>query len=253
MASSRYQERKGLECTIYDQWIKGDHSSFTRHISQSPDHPAIYIPPSERTPGYADPQFDSINSRNHDERWDGPASPVGGDWSFDGDEGEQELEGPEDVIFPGADLPSSNMLTSSGESNEYGRRLPEGPREIARANINAQRGEFKDNKYENRWYPYNSRQQFRMARRNVFPKISSREQIRANLVGKLSDRLHPTEQARRFKSVEQFTGCLDIIADKYTPWQPGSMKVHDIDQKYEIWHRLSCCFARTHRRQNNRS
>src|SRR5579864_5321154 len=77
----------------------------------------------------------------------------------------------------------SNTLIPSGEPNEHGRRLPEGPREIARANINIQRG-FKDNKYQNRWYPYINRQQFRMARRNVFPRISTKEQIRANLVGK---------------------------------------------------------------------
>lgn len=106
MAPSRRQERKGRECGICGKWIEGNHSSLVRHISQSPDHSAYYKPPSKRIPGYSDLQFDSTNSRNHDERWDGPASSVGGDWGFDDGEGTQELEeGPEDIIFPGAGLP----------------------------------------------------------------------------------------------------------------------------------------------------
>ena len=105
---------------------------------------------------------------------------------------------------------------SSGEPNENGFRLPEGPREAARTAFYAQRGEFKNGKYQNRWYPFNCRQQFRLARRNVFPRIPTREQIRANLVGKLSDRLHRMERARRFKSNEHFMSCLDLIANMYT-------------------------------------
>jgi len=78
-----------------------------------------------------------------------------------------------------------------------------------------------------------------MARRNVFPRIPTREQIRANLVGKLSDRLHPIEQARRFRSNEHFTSCLDLIANMYTPWCKGTLKLHDSDRKYDIWVRDS--------------
>src|SRR5438045_6381540 len=110
---------------------------------------------------------------------------------------------------------------------------------MARANFHVQRGEFKDGKYENRWYPYNTRQQFRLARRNVFPRIPSKDSIQANCIGRISDRLHPTELARRFTSHGHFMSCLDIISQRVTPWRSGTLTSKFSGQPYNIWYRDS--------------
>lgn len=205
-------------------------------MRQTKNHQGISVTQFETTPAYADPEFENDNSRNHDVSWDRPPSPMGGG-SNGGDGGEQEREEESpDHIFEGAGGPPSIVLTALGEENENGPRIPY-PRELERANFDAQRGEFKDGKYENRWYPYNSRQQFRMARRNVFPRIPTKDSIQANLVGRLSDRLHPAEQTRRFSNINHFMSSLDLIARKITPWSEATLTIHGTDQQYKIRYR----------------
>lgn len=125
------------------------------------------------------------------------------------------------------------ILTFEGEPNERGMRREE-PREAAKAQFQQSRAEFDNGQTEARFYPYNSRQQFRMARRNVFPVIPTRNSIAANCVGRISDRLHPTELQRRFKSVEQFFSHLDEISCRVTPWKTADQK---IPSPYTLMHR----------------
>jgi len=78
-----------------------------------------------------------------------------------------------------------------------------------------------------------------MARRNVFPRIPSRDSIQANCIGRISDRLHPTEQARRFTSHSHFMSCLDIISQRVTPWRSETLTSEFSGQPYNIWYRDS--------------
>lgn len=128
-----------------------------------------------------------------------------------------------------------NILTQLGEPNENGPRIPDARGE-QRAQFQEDHGEFRDGRYQFRWHPYNSRQQFRMARRNVFPIIPTRASIDANCVGRYSDRLHPTEQKRKFKSVEHFFSCLDQIAERVTPWRSATQL---LPKPYNILYRNS--------------
>jgi Plavaka transposase len=97
-----------------------------------------------------------------------------------------------------------------------------------------------DGIYERRWHPYNCRQQFRMARRNIFPRISTLAQIKNNLVGSFSDRLHTIERRRRFSSTKDFMNRLDEIAERYTSWKEGSFEsdVGDGGKKvHRMWYK----------------
>jgi hypothetical protein len=215
------------------------------HMTQKQDHIGLEIPrsrsPSLRPiPSYADPQFDSTNAAFHGPEWDVPLTTFGGE-SDDGDGNvEQEVdEGQQDQVFEGAGSPLLiNHADSIGEPNENGPRIPY-PRELARAEFQAQRGEFKDGKYENRWYPYNCRQQFRMARRNVFPRIPSRKSITDNCCVPILDRLAPMECAHRFRSHTEFMNNLDLIARRITPWSEGTLVSKITGRPYILRHRNS--------------
>lgn len=216
------------------------------HLRQKKDHQGL---PVNTIPSYADPQYDRTTSRTTSRTyapdWGAPPSPQGGGGDFGmrtpspggggsnfgmGDEEEDVDEGPPDQIFEGAGGDPHDHTNSSGEPNLEGPRIPE------------PRGEDKevfDSRRETRWFPYNSRQQFRMARRNVFPIIPTRDSILANCVGRISDRLHPTESARKFTSQQHFMRCLDTIATRVTPWNSGALTEPETNRPYSIFYRNS--------------
>jgi Plavaka transposase len=228
--------RTPKKCDICNKEFRNS-AGLANHQRQRRDHDGIDILQTQTIPSYTDPQFDRINSRNHDPEWDTPPSFLDeGSNVGAGDVEDKVDEGSSDQIFEGAGGPPSIMLSPLGEPNETGPRIPS-PREEARVQFNVHRGDLKDGIHERRWYPYNSRQQFRIARRNVFPRIPSRDSIHANCVGKISDRLHPTELARRFESHNHFMSCLDVIATRVTPWRSGTLTVLGSERTYSIWHR----------------
>ena len=210
-----------------------------RHMISSKDHQGVGLI-NQHLPSYADPDFERTGTQNHHPEWDQRPPEL---TEFGGDGGDSLLEesesdeGQPDQIFEGAGIPLKSMILSfQGEPNENGPRIPE-PREEARALFQQARGEFENGRYQHRWHPYNSRQQFRLSRRNVFPIIPSRGSILSNCVGKTSDRLHPTELNRRFSSVDQFFCHLNTIARAFvTPWKSAEQKSLP---KYTIHHRNS--------------
>ena len=103
--------------------------------------------------------------------------------------------------------------------------------------IRTKRGDKVNGKYERRWHPYDCRQQFRITRRNIFPRISTLAQIKNNLVGSFSDRLHVMERKWRFSSDKDFMNHLDEIVKRYTSWKEGSFK-SDISNGSKKVHRM---------------
>src|SRR5580700_8029420 len=104
-----------------------------------------------------------MDTRNHYSEWDQrpeePAEFEEGDRDSLLEENEPDKAEP-DQIFEGAGIPLKNMILSfQGEPNENGPRIPK-PREEARALFQQACGEFENGRYQHRWYPYNSRQQF---------------------------------------------------------------------------------------------
>jgi hypothetical protein len=210
-----------------------------RHKIGSKDHQGVGLV-NQRLPSYTDPDFERTDTRNHHPEWDQRPEELvefgGGDEDSLLEENELDDREP-DQIFEGAGIPLKSIILSfQGEPNENGPRIPE-PREEARALFQQARGEFKNGRYQHQWAPYNSRQQFRLSRRNVFPIIPSRRSILSNCVGKTSDRLHPTELKRRFTSVDEFFSHLNTIAKAFvTPWKSAEQTSLP---KYTIYHRNS--------------
>ena len=116
------------------------------------------------------------------------------------------------------------LIYLKGEPNENGRRYSEERPGLARLEFEQMKGDKVDGKYERRWHPYDCCQQFQIARRNIFPRISILGQIKHNLVASFSDRLHIMEWKRRLSSAKDFMNRLDEIAERYTSWKEGSFE-----------------------------